>query len=154
MNALHKFALFVVVLGSSAMLAADEPRKSDRSGSESLAKNKERKPDAKLLVGKWVRTDGPYAGTTMAFDKNGTYTTTTVTKLKGKPIVMPGTWKLTGVTLAQTVRDRGYVTDTKVTILSLTETELRFKNMGGQEATYERVAEKEENGKGEKKDKK
>ena len=118
------------------------------------------KPDARLLVGKWVRTDGPYAGTTMTFDKNGTCTTKAVTVVNGKPVevmpgvvVTPGTWKLSGETLAQTVRDRGYVTDTKVTIVSLTETELRFKNAGGREAVYERVVEKDGKGKGDKKDK-
>lgn len=148
MHALRTLALCAAVLSSPALLSADEPKKSGRPGPESSSKEKEKKPDyAKLLVGKWVRTDGPYAGTVVAFDKNGTYTTTTVTKLNGKPIVMPGTWKVDAETLAQTVRDRGYVTDTKVTILSLTETEFRFKNKAGQEAAYERVTEKDGKGK-------
>lgn len=151
MNALRQLALFVMVLSASAVVAADEPGKSGRPGSGSPGSDKGGRPDARLLVGKWVRTDGPFAGTTMAFDKNGTYVSRPVTKFNGRPIVMPGVWKLDGATLAQTVRDRGYVTNTKVVVLSLTAGELKFKNAAGQEATYERVAETGKADKGDKK---
>lgn len=144
MNALRLLTLTVAVLSAPSLLPADEPKKADRSGSESSSKGKEKKPDyAKLLLGKWSRTDGPYAGTTMEFDKNGTYTTSRVPNPGEKRSSMSGTWKVDGEVIAQTVRDRGYVTSTKVTIVSLTETALRFKNGAGQEAVYERVVEKE-----------
>jgi uncharacterized protein (TIGR03066 family) len=140
MHTLRMLALIAALL-SSAQLSADEPEKSDRSGSKSSVKEKEKKPDyAKLLLGKWTRTDGQYAGTTMVFDKNGSFTTARVAKPGENWGSMSGTWKIDGEFIAQTIRDNGYVTETKVTIVSLTETELRFKNKGGQEATYERVA--------------
>lgn len=155
MHALRTFALWAVILSSPALLPADEPKKSDRSGSESSSKEKEKKPDyAKLLVGKWVRTDGQYAGTVVVYDKNGTHTTTSVTKINGKPVVMSGTWKLDGEKVVQTLGQGRNLTDTTVTVVGLTETEFRFKNRAGQEATYERVVEKEEKSKDEKKDKK
>jgi uncharacterized protein (TIGR03066 family) len=155
MHALRTFALWAVVLSSPALLTADEPKKSDRSGSESSSKEKEKKPDyAKLLLGKWSRTDGQYAGTTMEFDKNGTYITSRVPQPGENRGSMSGTWKTDGETLAQVIRDKGHVTATKVTILQLTDTEFRFKNKAGQEATYERVVEDGEQGKGEKKGKK
>jgi uncharacterized protein (TIGR03066 family) len=155
MPPLRTFILCAVVLSSSALLSANDPKKADRSGSESSTKEKEKKPDyAKLLVGKWVRTDGQYAGTVVVYDKNGTHTTTSVTKINGKPIVMSGTWKLDGEKIAQTLGTGRNLTDTTVTVVALTETEFRFKNKAGQEAVYERVAEKGEQDKDEKKDKK
>jgi uncharacterized protein (TIGR03066 family) len=157
MPTLRSFVLCAVVLSSSALLSADEPKKQDRSGSESSSKEKEKdkKPDyAKLLVGKWVRTDGQYAGTLVVYDANGTHTTTSVTKINGKPIVMSGTWKLDGEKIAQTLGQGRNLTDTSVTVVALTETTFRFKNKAGQEATYERVVEEGEQGTGEKKDKK
>jgi uncharacterized protein (TIGR03066 family) len=144
MYTLRVLALTVASISSPLLLRADDAKKSDRSGSESSSKEKDKKPDyAKLLVGKWVRTDGQYAGTTMELDKSGTYVTSRVPQPGEKRSSMPGTWKLDGETLAQTMKDRGYVTNTKVTVISLTETEFRFKNGAGQEATYERVVEKE-----------
>jgi uncharacterized protein (TIGR03066 family) len=142
MNLFRVVTVVAACLSVSVPGLADDRKKSDPPTSGSAGKGeKVEKPDfAKLLVGKWERTDGPYAGTTMAFDKNGTHVTTTVTKFNGKPIVMPGTWKLDGETLTQRVKDRGYVTDTKVTIIELTEEAFRFKNMGGQEAVYKRVS--------------
>lgn len=143
MHVLQMFALLAAVLSSPALLSADEPEKLDRSGSKSSVKEEEKKPDyAKLLVGKWTRKDGQYAGTTMVFDKNGSYTTARVAKLGEKWGSMSGSWKIDGEFIAQTIRDKGYVTETMVSIVSLTETELRFKNKVGQEAIYERVADK------------
>jgi uncharacterized protein (TIGR03066 family) len=145
MPALRTLILCAAVLSSSALLSADEPKKADRSGSESSSKEKEKKPDyAKLLVGKWVRTDGQYAGTVVVYDKNGTHTTTSVTKINGKPVVMSGTWKLDGERIVQTLGQGRNLTDTTVTVVALTETEFRFKNRAGQEAVYERVTENEE----------
>lgn len=155
MQALRVLALRAAVLSPSDLLSADVPKKADRTGSESSSKEKEKKPDyANLLVGKWVRTDGQYAGTVVVYDKNGTHTTTSVTKINGKPVVMSGTWKLDGEKVVQTLGQGRNLTDTTVTVVGLTETEFRFKNRAGQEATYERVVEDGEQGKGEKKGKK
>ncbi len=155
MQALRVLALCAAVLSSSDLLSADEPKKADRTGSESSSKEKEKKPDfANLLVGKWVRTDGQYAGMVVVYDKNGTHTTTSVTKINGKPVVMSGTWKLDGEKVVQTLGQGRNLTDTTVTVVGLTETEFRFKNRAGQEATYKRVVEDGEQGKGEKKGKK
>jgi uncharacterized protein (TIGR03066 family) len=138
MYALRLLTLAAALLALPALLQGDEPKKSHRPASES---GKEKKPDrTKLLLGKWKRTDGQYAGTTMVFDKSGTFTTARVAKPGENWGSLSGTWKLDGEIIAQTIRDRGYATETLVTIVALTETELRFKNKGGQEATYEQVA--------------
>lgn len=155
MHALRTFALWAVVLSSPALLPADEPKQADRSGSQSSSTAKEMKPDyAKLLVGKWVRTDGQYAGTVMEYAAGGTYTTASVESQRKKLPPMTGTWKLKGDAIAQTLGTGRNRTDVPVTITALTETAFRFKNKAGQEATYERVGDKEGKSKGEKKGKK
>jgi uncharacterized protein (TIGR03066 family) len=155
MPAIRVFALCAAVLSFSNLLWADEARKPDPSGSESSGKESAKKPDyAKLLVGKWTRTDGPYAGTVMVYDKKGTHTTTSVTKINGKPIVMSGTWKLVGDKIVQTLGMGQNLTDTSVSIVTLTETEFRFKNRTGQEAVYKRVVANGEQGKAERNNKK
>jgi uncharacterized protein (TIGR03066 family) len=154
MQALRVLALCAAVLSSSALLSADEPQKADRTGSESSSQGKEKMPDyAKLLVGKWVRTDGQYAGTVMEYAAGGTYTTASVDSQRKKLPPMTGTWKLRGDAVAQTLGTGRNLTDVPVTITALTETEFRFKNKAGQEATYERVVEKDEKSKDEKEDK-
>lgn len=148
MHAMRSFALLAAVLSSPSQSPADEQKTSGRSGSVSSSKEKEKKPDyAKLLVGKWVRTDGPYAGTVMEYAAGGTYTTASVESQRKKMPPMTGTWKLKGDAIVQTLGTGRNLTDVSVTITTLTETAFRFKNKAGQEATYERVTKKGEKGK-------
>ena len=134
MRSLCALAFCVAALSLASASRADEPQKSDKSGSPGA----EKKIDPALLLGKWVRTD-KYVGTTFVFLKNGTYTTTSVHKAGQPPVTMTGNWKLKGDQLYQVMQ---VTTKTTVTITKLTDTAFEFKNGAGQEAIYERVAEK------------
>src|SRR5262249_4540426 len=101
MRTLCVLAFCVVALVLPATGRADEPKKSSgRHETESPGRGA--KPDAGLLVGKWVRTD-KFEGTTMEYFKGGTYLTTMAPKKGQKPAPMPGTWRIEGDRIVQTL---------------------------------------------------
>ena len=143
MRVLGVVTFCVAVLALSTAGRADEPKKSDPSGSKSPGKEKDTKFDANLLVGKWVRVDKIQGtGTTMEYFKDGTYITTMVPAKGQKPAPMPGTWKLDGDKLVQTLGPTKM--NVSVAITKLTETDFHFRNHAGQDVTYERVVEKKQ----------
>lgn len=119
---------------------ADPPKKIDppkqAEPPEHQSPSRKKSEYTGLLLGKWSRTDN-YVGTTMEYDKNGTYLSKGITTRKTQPNGMKGTWKLDGDRLIQTLGP--YRTNTTVTIKTLTETHFVFINHAGQEVTYERV---------------
>jgi uncharacterized protein (TIGR03066 family) len=134
---LRVLAFGVVALSLSAAGRADDSKPSESSEPQSPSELK--KHDPNLLIGKWVRTD-KCVGTTLEYGKNGTYSTTAVLVPGAKPTTMGGTWKREGDRLVQTLGPSR--TNTSVTITKLSETEFHFRNHAGQEATFERAAEK------------
>ena len=137
MSTLRILAGSVLALSLAASSWADPPKKSDPPEQESPSL-KRKSDSTHLLLGKWVRTD-KFVGTTMEYDKNGTYRTNGINTRKTQPNEMMGTWKLDGDRLVQTLGP--YRTNTTVRIKTLTETDFVFINHAGQEVTYERVVE-------------
>jgi uncharacterized protein (TIGR03066 family) len=141
MRVLGVLVFCVTSLALSAPGRADEPKKADPPETKSPGKNA--KPDANLLPGKWVRVDKIQGtGTTMEYFTDGTYTTTMVPMKGQKPTPMPGTWKLDGDKLIQTLGPTK--TNVSVTIVKLSETEFHFRNHAGQDVHYERLVEKKD----------
>jgi uncharacterized protein (TIGR03066 family) len=150
MRVLRVVAFCAAVLALTTGGRADEPKKSDQSESKSPVKDKNAKHDVNLLIGKWVRVDKIQGtGTTMDYFKDGTHVTNRPVRPGEPPTGMKGTWKLDGDKLVQTLGPTKF--DTSVTITKLTEAEFHFRNRGGQDVHYERVAEKKEDGKKDKK---
>ena len=138
MSTLRILAGSVLALSLAASSWADPPKKSDPPEQESPSL-KRKSDSTHLLLGKWVRTD-KFVGTTMEYDKNGTYHTVgQFTPTQRSKNGMMGTWKLDGDRLVQTLGP--YRTNTTVRIKTLTETDFVFINHAGQEVTYERVVE-------------
>jgi uncharacterized protein (TIGR03066 family) len=123
---LQVFAFCFAALSIAVPVRADDKKKPEKESDY-----------ASLIVGKWQGT-GKFANVTLEYTKEGKHTTTAVVNPGAKPNVVPGTWKIKGDKLTQTLN----TTTVTLTITKLTEKEFFFKNNVGAEATYERVVEK------------
>jgi uncharacterized protein (TIGR03066 family) len=102
------------------------------------ADDKDKKIDAKKLVGKWLRKEkvaGP--SVVMEFTKDGKATLTLGGG--GKDITLPATYKVDGDKLTTTTNLDGKETSQTDTILKLTDDELVLRSARGNEQTLTRV---------------
>lgn len=132
------FSLRVVAFGFATLTLLATVRGEEPSGTQPPAEA-EKRDYTSLIAGKWVRTD-KYVGTTMEYARNGTYITSAAPKPGTKRTYMPGTWKIDGDRILQTLGPQKFRVP-PVTIVKLTETEFQFRNHGGEVVMYERAAE-------------